>query len=204
MASRSSVDQLGGARQDKVKPDGTEQLEDNRANAASRGRPDAKSVQTAMVSSLEVADNFVPNDADKQESKVHHALVGTVNSTASGAQSQDGGVSAQLFWSYLLNQGEYGTWEIMHPWISSNGASWKWFTVYYAALVAHKNGDLKRSAGLKKAADAEQRNGGSRSASWIREAFHIFNRQEASSCPCSGGWSRNARGNGDREFRSNR
>jgi len=123
-----------------------------------------------MVSSLEVADNFVPNDADKQESKVHHALVGTVNSTASGAQSQDGGVSAQLFWSYLLNQGEYGTWEIMHPWISSNGASWKWFTVYYASLVAHKNGDLKRSAGLKKAADAEQRNGGSRSASWIKEA----------------------------------
>ena len=197
MASRSSVDQLGGARQEprqeqtqyaKVKPDGTEQLEDNRANAASRGRPDAKSVQTAMVSSLEVADNFVPNDADKQESKVHHALVGTVNSTASGAQSQDGGVSAQLFWSYLLNQGEYGTWEIMHPWISSNGASWKWFTVYYASLVAHKNGDLKRSAGLKKAADAEQRNGGSRSASWITEAsaFLLDRRQAAAAAAADG------------------
>ena len=76
MASRSSVDQLGGARQEpgksneyaKVKPDGTEQLEDNRANAASRGRPDAKSVQTAMVSSLEVAETSCPM-MQQQEAK---------------------------------------------------------------------------------------------------------------------------------------
>ena len=100
MASSSSVDQLGGAQQEpeqeqaehdaKVKPDKTEQLED-RANAARRGRPDAKSVH-----SLEVAD--------KQQSKVHHALVGAVNSTASGAQSQDGGVNDGMHYKGLKIQ----------------------------------------------------------------------------------------------------
>ena len=49
----------------KVKPDGTEQLED-RANAARRGRPDAKSVHTAMASSMEISDTFVPTDAERQ------------------------------------------------------------------------------------------------------------------------------------------
>ena len=100
MASSSSVDQLGGARQEpkqeqaehdaKVKPDKTEQLED-RANAARRGRPDAKAVH-----SLEVAD--------KQQSKVHHALVGAVNSTASGAQSQDGGANDGMHYKGLKIQ----------------------------------------------------------------------------------------------------
>jgi hypothetical protein len=49
----------------KVKPDGTEQLEDC-ANAARRGRPDAKSVHTAMASSMEISDTFVPTDAESQ------------------------------------------------------------------------------------------------------------------------------------------
>ena len=152
MASRSSVDQLGGARQEprqeqtqyaKVKPDGTEQLEDNRANAASRGRPDAKSVQTAMVSSLEVAENFVPNDAEQEEAIVHHALVGAVNSKANLANSQDGG--DEILWGIML------------PWIKDHGASWNWFKVYYASFVAYNNGDFERSSMLKKKADAVQR-----------------------------------------------
>ena len=49
----------------KVKPDGTEQLAD-RANAARRGRPGAKSVHTAMASSMEISDTFVPTDAERQ------------------------------------------------------------------------------------------------------------------------------------------
>jgi len=65
VADRNSAADGHATHTAKVKPDKTEQLED-RANAVTGGRPDAKSVHTAMASALEGSDNFVPTDAERQ------------------------------------------------------------------------------------------------------------------------------------------
>jgi hypothetical protein len=79
-----------------------------------------------MVSSLEVAENFVPNDAEQEEAIVHHALVGAVNSKANLANSQDGG--DEILWGIML------------PWIKDHGCA-----VRQTAAAGHYNRHVRSS-----------------------------------------------------------